>query len=200
MRAENQQLRHELQISEASASSDPNKMESTATLKEVLKQAQVAWSTADAESRFLKLQKTELDKKVILLQSEVDAAAARREAESQREATSASLVQAKLLSVQNEFVTERAKVYELSGELRAVHSELKEWNDQYQFQIHTEESRYDHLPEAKDPTVRRLALRTRTTKKGIGRHRHDNDPGNQDPPERISEIPCRRPAKREEKL
>ena len=120
MRAENQQLRHELQICEASASGDADKMESTATLKEVLKQAQVSWSTADAESRFLKLQQKELDKKVISLKSEVDAAAARREADSQRGATSASLVQARLLSVQTEFVTERAKVYELSSELRAA--------------------------------------------------------------------------------
>ena len=61
MRAENQQLRHELQICEASASGDANKMESTAILKEVLKQAQVSWSTADAECRFPRLQQKELD-------------------------------------------------------------------------------------------------------------------------------------------
>ena len=50
LRAENRQLRYDFQICEASASGDANKMESTATLKEVLKQAQVARSTADAES------------------------------------------------------------------------------------------------------------------------------------------------------
>ena len=32
-------------------------------------------------------------------------------------------------------------------------------------------------------------FQTRTTKKGIGRHRHDKDPGNRDPQGRISEIP-----------
>ena len=39
----------------------------------------------------------------------------------------------------------------------------------------------------------------RTTKKGIGHHRHDKDPGNRDPQERISEILFHHPAKREEK-
>jgi hypothetical protein len=43
-------------------------------------------------------------------------------------------------------------------------------------------------------------FQTRTTKKGIGRHRHDKDPGNRDPQGRISEIPLHHPAKREEKL
>ena len=57
--AENQQLRHDLQVCEASASGDANRMESATTLREVLKQAQMAWSTADAESRFLKLQQKE---------------------------------------------------------------------------------------------------------------------------------------------
>ena len=91
-------------------------------------------------------------------------------------------------------MTERAKVYELSSELRAAHSELKEWNDQYEFQIQTGDGQHDHPPENKDPTVQ-----TRTTKKGIGRHRHDKDPGNRDPQERISEILFHHPAKREEK-
>ena len=38
------------------------------------------------------------------------------------------------------------------------------------------------------------------TKKGIGLHRHDKDPGNRDPQERISEIlfhPAKREAKRQ---
>ena len=154
--SENRQLRHELQVCEVSASGDANKMESTATLREVLKQAQVAWSTADAESRFLKLQQKELETKVILLKSEIDAAATRREADTQREVTSASHVQAQLLSVQTEFVTERAKVSELNCELRAARSELHDWNEQYEFQIQTGDGYQDHPPEAKDPTARRL--------------------------------------------
>jgi len=54
LKAENQQIQHNLLVYETSASRDANKMESVDTLKEVLKQAQVSWSTADAECRFLK--------------------------------------------------------------------------------------------------------------------------------------------------
>ena len=42
-------------------------------------------------------------------------------------------------------------------------------------------------------------FKKKMTKKGIGHHRHDKDPGNRDPQGRISEIPLHHPAKREEK-
>ncbi len=74
LKAENQQTQRDLVTCEASASRDTNKMESCATLKEVLKQAQVSWSTADAESRFLKLERNDLDAKVKSLRSELDIA------------------------------------------------------------------------------------------------------------------------------
>ncbi len=90
---------------ETSASRDANKLESVDTLKEVLKQAQVSWSTSDAESRFLKLERNELDAKVKSLKNELDIATARREADGQRDLASASLAQARLFSVQAEVVT-----------------------------------------------------------------------------------------------
>ena len=43
-------------------------------------------------------------------------------------------------------------------------------------------------------------FKKKRTKKGFGLLRHDKDPGNRDPQERISEILFHHPAKREEKL
>ena len=107
LRAENQQIRRELLAYEESANRDTNnKMESVATLQEVLKQAKESWRTADADSRLLKVERNELDAKMESLRTELDIAN-RREADGQRDAASASLVQARLSSVQAEFVTER---------------------------------------------------------------------------------------------
>ena len=134
LRAENQQTRRELLAYEEGANRDTNKMESVATLQEVLKQAQAAWSTADAESRVLKSERTELDERMKSLKIELGVVT-RLEADGRRDAASfidlhASLVQAKLSSVQAEFVTERTKVSELNSELTAAKSQLREWDEQ----------------------------------------------------------------------
>ena len=134
LRAESQQTRRELLAYEEGANRDTNKMESVATLQEVLKQAQTAWSTADAESRVLKSERTELDERMKSRKIELGVVT-RLEADGRRDAASfidqhASLVQAKLSSVQAEFVTERTKVYELNSELTAAKSQLRERDEQ----------------------------------------------------------------------
>ncbi len=134
LRAENQRTRRELLAYEESANRDTsNKMESVATLQEVLKQAHESWRTADADSRFLKFERTELDAKMKSLRIELDTAT-RREADGQRDAASAFLVQARLSSVQAEFGTERTKVSELNGELNAAKLQLRDWEEQNDWQ------------------------------------------------------------------
>ena len=61
-----------------------------------------------------------------------------------------------MFSVQAVFVTERTKVSELNSELFAAKSQLREWEDQYEFQIRTGAGNNDQQPEQKDPTARRL--------------------------------------------
>ena len=52
--------------------------------------------------------------------------------------------------------TERTKVSDLNSELSAANSQLREWEEQYDFQIRTGAGDNDQLPEKKDPTARRL--------------------------------------------
>ena len=140
---------------EESANRDTNKMESVATMQEVLKQAQEFWRTADADSRLLKFERNELDAKMKSLRIELDTAT-RREADGQRDAASASLVQARLSSAQAEFVTERTKVSELNSELSAAKLQLRDWDEQYDWQYRAGAGSNDQPPENKDPTARRL--------------------------------------------
>ena len=114
---------------------------------------QTAWSTADAESRVLKSERTELDERMKSPKIELGVVT-RLEADGRRDAASfidqhASLVQAKLSSVQAEFVTERTKVYELNSELTAAKSQLRDWDEQYDFQIRTGAGNNDQQPEQK---------------------------------------------------
>ena len=87
---------------------------------------------------------------------ELDAATTRREADGQRDAASASFVQAKLYSVQAEFVTEQTKVSELKSEYAAAKAQLREWDEQYDWQIRTGAGSNDEPPEEKQSTARRL--------------------------------------------
>ena len=79
------------------------------------------------------MERVELDVKMSPLRAELETAT-RREAEGQRDAASASLVQAWLSSIQAEFVTERPQVSEPNSELSAATSQLRDWDEQYDWQ------------------------------------------------------------------
>ncbi len=156
----------------------------------MLKQAQESWRTADADSRLLNFERTELDAKMKSLRIELDTAT-RREADGQRDAASASLVQARLSSVQAEFVTERTKVSELNSELSSAESQLRDWDKQYDWQYRVGAGSNDQPPENKDPTARRL-IQQASEENRLGHHRHEQDPRNRDPPLRTLKIQWRR--------
>jgi hypothetical protein len=68
-----------------------SKMESFASLQEVLKQAQETWRDANRINRALKMERVDLDGKLLSLRLELETAT-RREADGQRDAASASLL------------------------------------------------------------------------------------------------------------
>ena len=191
LRAESQQTRRELLAYEEGANRDTNKMESVATLQEVLKQAQTAWSTADAESRILKSERIELDERVKALRIELGVVT-KLEADGRRDAASfidlqASLVQAKLSSVQVEFVTERTKVSELNSELTAASNFANGMSSATssfgrELEITTSCPRRKIRPP--DDSFNRTSMRENR----LGRHRHELDPGNRGPQVRTSGI------------